>query len=171
MFVNDTLETTIRKKRKKGESIVNQTCMQMFNCEYNINIHLHLLFFFMLACYILLVLKITLNEIFQCLAFGYSQSFSTKRSFALTDIKPAFMQFNLARLQVRVISESCLYSTELILVISLPDLHFTVMQEKDKIFPSYQKKCTQYNPLSGNLESFRFPFSYNSRNGHYCFVL
>lgn len=104
MFVNDTLETTIRKKRKKRELIVNQTCMQMFNCEYNINIHLHLLFFFMLACYILLVLKITLNEIFQCLAFGYSQSFSTKRSFALTDIKPAFMQFNLARLQVRVIS-------------------------------------------------------------------
>lgn len=43
MFVNDTLETTIRKK---GELIVNQTCMQMFNCEYNINIHLHLLFFF-----------------------------------------------------------------------------------------------------------------------------
>lgn len=36
MFVNDTLETTIRKKRKKGELIVNQTCMQMFNCEYNI---------------------------------------------------------------------------------------------------------------------------------------
>lgn len=43
MFANDTLETTIRKK---GELIVNQTCMQMFNCEYNINIHLHLLFFF-----------------------------------------------------------------------------------------------------------------------------
>lgn len=94
----------LEKKRKKGELIVNQTCMQMFNCEYNINIHLHLLFFFMLACYSLLVLKITLNEIFQCLAFGYSQSFSTKRSFALTDIKPAFMQFNLARMQVRVIS-------------------------------------------------------------------
>lgn len=54
----------LEKKRKKGELIVNQTCMQMFNCEYNINIHLHLLFFFMLACYILLVLKITLNEIF-----------------------------------------------------------------------------------------------------------
>lgn len=46
MFVNDTLETTIRKKRKKGELIVNQTCMQMFNCEYNINIHLHFTFLF-----------------------------------------------------------------------------------------------------------------------------
>lgn len=102
LSVNDTFESTNWKNKRENGLLTKHADVWLW-IQYKYPFAFTFLFF-MLACYILLVLKITLNEIFQCLAFGYSQSFSTKRSFALTDIKPAFMQFNLARLQVRVIS-------------------------------------------------------------------